>query len=111
LRVGCGVAFDRWWPRDPIPQAAAAELPPLIVRSPLERFLDEHGLGEGPVEAERIGEGHSNVTFGWSASMVPSTVTTMANVPSSASEPMIPEVSFWPSNCSSAPAAASRPSR
>jgi len=44
-------------------QAAALELPPLIVREALERFLDELGLGEGRLEAERIGEGHSNVTF------------------------------------------------
>jgi aminoglycoside phosphotransferase (APT) family kinase protein len=33
------------------------------VREPLESFLDEHGLGDGRLEAERIGEGHSNVTF------------------------------------------------
>jgi aminoglycoside phosphotransferase (APT) family kinase protein len=44
-------------------QAAEQELPPLIVRDPLEAFLDEHGLGSGPIEAERIGEGHSNVTY------------------------------------------------
>jgi len=44
-------------------QAAEQELPPLIVRGPLEAFLDEHGLGSGPLEAERIGEGHSNVTY------------------------------------------------
>jgi aminoglycoside phosphotransferase (APT) family kinase protein len=44
-------------------QAAEQELPPLIVRDPLEAFLDEHGLGSGPLEAERIGEGHSNVTY------------------------------------------------
>jgi aminoglycoside phosphotransferase (APT) family kinase protein len=44
-------------------QAAAEELPPLIVREPLADYLDEQGLGSGPVEAERIGEGHSNVTF------------------------------------------------
>ena len=37
--------------------------PPLIVREPLEAFLDGQGLGSGPVEAERIGEGHSNVTY------------------------------------------------
>jgi aminoglycoside phosphotransferase (APT) family kinase protein len=37
--------------------------PPLLVREPLERFLDERGIGSGRVEAERIGEGHSNVTF------------------------------------------------
>ena len=44
-------------------EAAEQELAPLIVRQPLETFLDEHGLGQGPIEAERIGEGHSNVTF------------------------------------------------
>ena len=44
-------------------EAAAAERPPLIVRRPLEEFLDRHGLGSGPLEAERIGEGHSNLTF------------------------------------------------
>ena len=27
------------------------------------RFLDEHGLGEGEIEAQPIGEGHSNVTY------------------------------------------------
>ena len=44
-------------------QAAASELAPLLVREPLEAFLDEHGIGSGPLEAERIGEGHSNITF------------------------------------------------
>jgi aminoglycoside phosphotransferase (APT) family kinase protein len=44
-------------------QAAEQELPPLIIRDPLEAFLDENGLGSGPIEAERIGEGHSNVTY------------------------------------------------
>ncbi len=44
-------------------QAAAQELAPLIVRQPLEAFLDEQGLGAGSLEAERIGEGHSNVTY------------------------------------------------
>jgi aminoglycoside phosphotransferase (APT) family kinase protein len=43
--------------------AREQELEPLIVREPLERFLDENGLGSGPVEAERIGEGHSNITY------------------------------------------------
>jgi aminoglycoside phosphotransferase (APT) family kinase protein len=43
--------------------AAELELPPLVVREPLEAFLDRHGIGEGRVEAERIGEGHSNFTF------------------------------------------------
>ena len=43
--------------------AAAAELEPLLVLEPLEEFLDAAGLGSGPIEAEPIGEGHSNVTF------------------------------------------------
>ena len=41
----------------------AAELPPLIVPERLEAFLDSHGIGSGAVDAERIGEGHSNITF------------------------------------------------
>ena len=44
-------------------QAASEELAPLIVREPLEAYLDGLGLGEGPIECERIGEGHSNITF------------------------------------------------
>jgi aminoglycoside phosphotransferase (APT) family kinase protein len=44
-------------------EAAAQELEPLLVRRPLEAFLDAHGLGEGPLDAEPIGEGHSNLTF------------------------------------------------
>ena len=39
------------------------EQAPLIDPLALAPFLDEHGLGEGELEAERIGEGHSNVTF------------------------------------------------
>jgi aminoglycoside phosphotransferase (APT) family kinase protein len=48
---------------DTAAEAAELELPPLVVRAPLEDFLDAHGIGEGRVEAERIGEGHSNITF------------------------------------------------
>jgi aminoglycoside phosphotransferase (APT) family kinase protein len=44
-------------------EAADLEPAPLVVREPLEAFLDEHGIGEGRLEAERIGEGHSNLTF------------------------------------------------
>src|SRR5215208_4606303 len=43
--------------------AAGLELPPRGVREPLEDFLDAHGIGDGRVEAARIGEGHSNITF------------------------------------------------
>ena len=46
-------------------QAAELELPPLLIRDPLAAFLDAHGLGAGagPIEAEPLGEGHSNVTY------------------------------------------------
>ncbi|HEX6022928.1 MAG TPA: phosphotransferase family protein, partial [Solirubrobacter sp.] len=44
-------------------QASALAQPPLLVRRPLEAFLDEHGLGQGEVSAEPVGDGHSNVTF------------------------------------------------
>ncbi len=43
--------------------AGELELPPLLVREPLEEFLDAHGIGVGRLEAERIGDGHSNITF------------------------------------------------
>src|SRR5215204_3125192 len=48
---------------DTAQDAAALELAPLVVREPLESFLDERGIGDGRVEAARIGEGHSNITF------------------------------------------------
>jgi aminoglycoside phosphotransferase (APT) family kinase protein len=44
-------------------QAAAQELAPLLVREPLAEFLDGAGLGSGPIDAERTGDGHSNVTY------------------------------------------------
>ncbi|HXE43903.1 MAG TPA: phosphotransferase family protein [Conexibacter sp.] len=47
--------------------AAALELAPLLIREPLAAFLDAQGIcgepGAGPLEAEPVGEGHSNVTF------------------------------------------------
>jgi aminoglycoside phosphotransferase (APT) family kinase protein len=48
---------------DTAEQAEREERPPLIVRRPLEAFMDAHGLGSGEIEAEEIGEGHSNVTY------------------------------------------------
>ena len=46
------------------PEAVRAERPPLVVLDRLEAFLDEHGLGEGPVRATRIGDGGgSNFSF------------------------------------------------
>jgi aminoglycoside phosphotransferase (APT) family kinase protein len=45
-------------------EAEAQERAPLIVREPLEEFLDERGIGSGSITtAEPIGEGHSNVTY------------------------------------------------
>ena len=44
-------------------EAAALDLPPLLVREPLAAFLDARGLGSGPLDAEPVGEGHSNVTY------------------------------------------------
>jgi aminoglycoside phosphotransferase (APT) family kinase protein len=44
-------------------EAAALDRPPLLVRRPLEDRLDAHGLGSGPITAEPVGEGHSNVTY------------------------------------------------
>jgi aminoglycoside phosphotransferase (APT) family kinase protein len=44
-------------------QAEREQRPPLIVRRPLEQYLDSQGLGAGEIQAERIGEGHSNVTY------------------------------------------------
>jgi aminoglycoside phosphotransferase (APT) family kinase protein len=44
-------------------EAAALDQPPLLVRRPLEAFLNAHGLGSGELTADPIGEGHSNVTF------------------------------------------------
>jgi aminoglycoside phosphotransferase (APT) family kinase protein len=36
---------------------------PLIDLAKIEEILDEHGLGAGPVAAEALGDGHSNLTF------------------------------------------------
>lgn len=48
---------------DTAEEAATLERPPLLVRRPLAAYLDAHGIGSGEVVAERIGEGHSNVTY------------------------------------------------
>jgi len=45
-------------------EAERLELAPLIIRESLERYLDERLPGAGsPLELERIGEGHSNITY------------------------------------------------
>ena len=46
------------------PEAGDDARPPLLVLDRLESFLDAQGLGEGPVRAERIGDGGgSNFSF------------------------------------------------
>jgi aminoglycoside phosphotransferase (APT) family kinase protein len=45
-------------------EAAGFAKPPLLILDRVRAFLDEHGLGSGPVRASRIGEGGgSNFTF------------------------------------------------
>jgi len=48
---------------DTAEEAADLQPAPLVVREPLEAFLDAHGIGAGRLDAERIGEGHSNLNF------------------------------------------------
>lgn len=48
---------------DTAQEAADLEPAPLVVREPLAAFLDARGIGEGRLEAERIGEGHSNLNY------------------------------------------------
>ncbi|WP_104090143.1 phosphotransferase family protein [Arthrobacter sp. GMC3] len=43
--------------------AAALVRPPLLVLDALTEFLDSEGLGTGRISWQRIGEGHSNLTF------------------------------------------------
>ena len=71
-----GRTSTTWRARAPIDRSAAPdivetreeaerlELPPLIIRASLERYLAEHLPGvEREIELERIGEGHSNITY------------------------------------------------
>ena len=44
-------------------EAARLARPPLLVVESLAEFLDAEGLGTGPIDWERIGDGQSNVTF------------------------------------------------
>jgi aminoglycoside phosphotransferase (APT) family kinase protein len=45
-------------------EAAASARPPLLILERVRAFLDDHGLGSGPVVASRIGEGGgSNFSF------------------------------------------------
>jgi aminoglycoside phosphotransferase (APT) family kinase protein len=42
---------------------AADAREPLLVLEPLAAFLDAHGIGSGKINAQPIGDGHSNVTY------------------------------------------------
>ncbi|MEA2347379.1 MAG: hypothetical protein QOG62_1166 [Thermoleophilaceae bacterium] len=44
-------------------EAAAQERAPLLVLRPLEAYLDQQGIGSGPIEAQTVGDGHSNITY------------------------------------------------
>lgn len=44
-------------------EAASKSRPPLLVLRPLQRFLDDHGLGSGAIRAKTLGDGHSNFTY------------------------------------------------
>jgi aminoglycoside phosphotransferase (APT) family kinase protein len=48
---------------DTVEEARALARPPLLIREPLARYLNERGIGSGRLDATSIGEGHSNVTF------------------------------------------------
>ncbi len=44
-------------------EARALAQPPLVVLEPLRDLLDELDIGVGPVTAQPLGDGHSNVTY------------------------------------------------
>lgn len=46
-----------------VDQATHMDLPPLLVLDTITEFMDAHGLGTGPIEWSRIGDGQSNVTY------------------------------------------------
>jgi aminoglycoside phosphotransferase (APT) family kinase protein len=43
--------------------AGGLERPPLLVLDAVRTFLDSRGLGSGPIEWRRIGDGQSNITY------------------------------------------------
>ncbi len=44
-------------------RARHLDSPPLLILDTVTGFLDEHGIGGGPLAWQRIGDGHSNVTY------------------------------------------------
>ncbi|MFG3717797.1 phosphotransferase family protein [Streptomyces massasporeus] len=53
-----GVEVVASWER-----ACHLDNPPLLVLDAVAGFLDAHGIGSGPLTWQRIGDGHSNVTY------------------------------------------------
>lgn len=43
--------------------AAGLAMPPLLIVDRVTKFLDERGIGEGPIAWQRIGDGQSNITY------------------------------------------------
>jgi aminoglycoside phosphotransferase (APT) family kinase protein len=44
-------------------EAVGLESPPLLVVNAVTQFLDQHHIGSGPLEWQRIGDGQSNITY------------------------------------------------
>lgn len=44
-------------------EARSLAIPPLLIVETVSAFLDNHGLGSGPLAWERIGDGQSNITY------------------------------------------------
>ncbi|ROP46920.1 phosphotransferase family protein [Streptomyces sp. PanSC9] len=44
-------------------RARHLDSPPLLVLDAVTGFLDVHGIGSGPLAWQRIGDGHSNITY------------------------------------------------
>jgi aminoglycoside phosphotransferase (APT) family kinase protein len=44
-------------------EARQMESPPFLVVESVREFLDKEGIGDGPIAWQRIGDGHSNITF------------------------------------------------
>lgn len=44
-------------------EAESFSMPPLLIIDETERFLDQVGIGSGPIRWDRIGDGHSNINY------------------------------------------------
>lgn len=46
-----------------VADAAGLAMPPLLIVDRVAEFLDQHGIGDGPIAWQRIGDGQSNITY------------------------------------------------